>query len=72
MSKTSRMNKAKAKAQEPAHGGKVANDTNKQGAEKPTRKNEGQRTPESRHDREAHVGSQNQTQSREGAGGIGH
>jgi len=74
MSKTSRMNKAKAKAQEqqPSQGGKTANDTNKQGSEKPTQKNEGRRTPESRHDRESHVGSQNQTQAREGNGGMGH
>lgn len=31
-------------------------------------RNEGQRTPESRHDRESHVGSANQTQARKGGG----
>jgi hypothetical protein len=47
-------------------GGKVANDTNKMGEQAPTQINEGRRTPDSRHDREAHVGSDNQTQSRRG------
>ena len=37
--------------------GKVENDTNKLGKEKPTQKNEGRRTPESRHDREDHIGN---------------
>ena len=49
--------------------GKVANDTNKVGDQAPTQKNEGRRTPESRHDRESHVGSSNQTQSRRGNSG---
>lgn len=52
--------------------GKVENDSNKLGEQNPTQKNEGKRTPESRHDREGHVGSQNQTQARKGAGGMGH
>ncbi len=52
--------------------GKVENDFNKLGEQNPTQKNEGKRTPESRHDRESHVGSQNQTQARKGAGGMGH
>jgi hypothetical protein len=47
--------------------GKVENDFNKVGNEAPTQKNEGRRTPNSRHDRESHVGSQNQTQVRQGA-----
>ena len=34
------------------HGGKVENNTNKAGAQEPTQKNEGRRTPQSRHDRE--------------------
>ena len=38
--------------------GKVENDTNKLGKEKPTQKNEGRRTPLSRHDREDHIGGQ--------------
>ena len=51
------------------HGGKVENDHNKMGDKEPTQLNEGQRTPDSRHDREAHIGGSNQTQSRKGAGG---
>lgn len=51
------------------HGGKVENDHNKMGDQQPTQLNEGQRTPESRHDREAHIGGGNQTQSRKGTGG---
>lgn len=51
--------------------GKVANDHNRQGQQEPTARNEGRRTPESRHDREAHVGSGNQTQSRSGGAGSG-
>lgn len=51
-----------------AHGGKVENDTNKTGGHAPTQINQGQRTPNSRHDREAHVGSANQVQARKGSG----
>jgi hypothetical protein len=73
MSKQSRMNKAKANQdKQAAPAGKVENDSNKMGEQKPTQKNEGRRTPESRNDREAQVGSQNQTQARKGAGGLGH
>ncbi|MBC5763777.1 hypothetical protein [Ramlibacter albus] len=46
--------------------GKVQNDTNKQGMERPTQKNEGQRTPQSRHDREDHIGN-NQSKMRRSA-----
>ena len=46
--------------------GKVENDSNKVGETEPTQKNEGRRTPESRHDRESHIGGENQTQSRKG------
>jgi len=49
--------------------GKAANDTNKLGNKEPTQLNQGQRTPDSRHDREAHVGGSNQSQSRRGAVG---
>lgn len=49
------------------HSGKVENDHNKVGEQAPTQKNEGRRTPESRHDRESHVGGGNQTQARTGA-----
>jgi len=38
----------------------VAKDTNKMGKQDLTQKNEGKRTPQSRHDRETHVGSTNQ------------
>lgn len=47
-------------------GGKVENDSNKTGEQPPTQINEGRRTPDSRHDREAHIGSDNQTQARRG------
>jgi hypothetical protein len=51
--------------------GKVENDTNKLGETRPTQKNEGRRTPESRHDRDSHIGSQNQSQERRGAPNSG-
>jgi len=49
--------------QEP-HAGKVENDHNKQGEQDATQLNQGHRTPESRADRESHVGSHNQSQAR--------
>ena len=49
--------------------GKVANDRNTVGEQELTQKNQAKRTPESRTDREAHIGSGNQTQSRRGATG---
>jgi hypothetical protein len=52
--------------------GKVENDFNKMGEQRPTQKNEGKRTPKSRHDREAQIGGDNQNQARRGAAGIGH
>ena len=48
------------------HTGKVANDHNKVGEQALTQKNEAKRTSNSRTDREAHIGSGNQTQSRRG------
>jgi hypothetical protein len=51
--------------QEP-HSGKVENDTNKMGEQESTQLNQGQRTPDSRSDREAQVGGSNQSQSRRG------
>ena len=72
MSKQSRLNKAAKEREKQSDGGKAANDTNKQGGQKATQKNEGQRTPESRNDRESHVGSDNQSQARQGANDIGH
>lgn len=53
------------------HGGKVENDFNQVGEQKPTQRNEGQRTANSRSDRESHVGGSNQLQSRRGSGGNG-
>lgn len=47
--------------------GKVENDTNKQGHQAPTQKNEGQRTPQSRHDCEDHIGGNNQSKMRGGS-----
>ena len=41
---------------------------NKAGHQEPTSRNEPRRTPESRHDRESHVGGSNQIQSRRGGG----
>jgi len=52
--------------QRPPHTGKVDNDHNKQGEQPTTQKNEAQRTPASRHDRESQVGSGNQSQERRG------
>ena len=49
--------------------GKVENDANKLGEQEPTQLNQGQRTPDSRSDREAHIGSGNQSQSRRGSAG---
>lgn len=51
-----------------AHGGKVENDTNKPGEKPATQLNQGKRTPESRSDRESHVGSHNQSRTRRGTG----
>ncbi|ABD67940.1 hypothetical protein Rfer_0182 [Rhodoferax ferrireducens T118] len=52
------------------HTGKVENDSNKQGEQAPTQLNQGQRTPDSRSDRESHVGGSNQSQSRRGPVGT--
>ena len=56
--------------------GKVANDHNKVGDQELTQKNQSKRTPDTRHptpdsrtDREAHIGSGNQTQARRGSTG---
>ena len=54
-----------------AGSGKVANDHNSPGDQPPTQLHQGRRTPESRHDRDAHIGSGNQVQSRRGAPGGG-
>jgi hypothetical protein len=46
--------------------GKVENDTNKLGKGQATQVNEGRRTPQSRHDREDHIGN-NQSKMRGGS-----
>ena len=51
--------------------GKLANDRNKLGDKAPTATNQGQRTPQSRGDRDTVVGSNNQTRSRRGGLGGG-
>ncbi|RZL96451.1 MAG: hypothetical protein EOP82_00775 [Variovorax sp.] len=45
---------------------------NKSGHKTATQKNEPQRTPESRHDRESQVGGSNQSQARRGGARSGH
>lgn len=52
--------------------GKVADAHNSAGDKDATQLNQARRTPESRGDRDTHIGSGNQTQSRKGsAGGSG-
>lgn len=53
------------------HTGKVANDHNKAGEQPPTQTNQAQRTPESRHEREARAGAHNQVQASTGGKGTG-
>ncbi len=53
----------------PAGTGKLANDRNQMGEQAPTQTNQGRRSPQSRHDRETHAGSQNQAQVRRGGPG---
>ena len=72
MSNKAKANQSNPKDRQAPMTGKSENDTNKQGEQKPTQKNEGRRTPESRHDREANIGGDNQNQARKGAAGIGH
>lgn len=54
---------------QPPHIGRVDNDTSKEGEQDPTQLRQGQRAPASRSDRESHVGSSNQSQSRRGPAG---
>jgi hypothetical protein len=60
-----------AQDKQAAHSGKLANDHNKQGNQKPTQKNEGRRTPESRHDRQVTAGTHNKIEARTGGKGGG-
>lgn len=66
MDKKSLPNQNQRKANSPGMGGKLENDVNKMGLQKPTQKNEGRRTAVSRSDRSSLVGSQNQTRARKG------
>lgn len=50
-------------------GGKVENDTNKMGQQEATQVNQGKRTPQSRNDRDSHLGSDNQLRGRKGGPG---
>lgn len=63
-------NKQNPRDEQTPNTGKVENDTNKLGEQAPTQLNQGKRTPDSRSDREAHVGGSNQSQSRRGS--VGH
>ena len=55
-----------------SHGGKVAHAHNQTGDQQPTQTHQGQRTPESRHDRQSlGAGPQNQVSARKGGGGAG-
>ncbi len=54
-----------------AQSGKVANDHNKVGDQHATQKNEGQRTPQSRHDRQSQAGTHNVIEARIGGKGGG-
>jgi hypothetical protein len=59
-----------SKPTRPGSGGKVENDANKTGSQPPMQKNEGQRTPQSRNDRETQLGADNQSQARKGGSGT--
>ncbi len=63
---TTMTNKQNPRDKQAPHTGKVENDTNKLGEQDATQLNQGKRTPDSRSDREAHVGGNNQSQSRRG------
>jgi hypothetical protein len=54
-----------------AHSPKLGNDHNKVGDQEVTQTNQGQRTPQSRHDRETQAGSHNVVQARTGGKGAG-
>jgi hypothetical protein len=63
--------KASASDSQQPQSPKLANDHNKVGETKPTQKNQGRRTPQSRHDRETVNGGMNVTQARTGGKGGG-
>lgn len=49
-----------------SHTGKVENDFNRTGNKEVTQTHQGQRSPQSRNDRDSRIGSGNQNQSRRG------
>jgi hypothetical protein len=63
--------RASAADRQAPHSGKLANDHNKQGNQRPTQRNEGRRTPESRHDRLMLRGADNKIAERKGGPGAG-
>ena len=63
--------RASAADRQAPHSGKLANDHNKVGDQHPTQKNEGQRTPQSRHEREVMAGTNNNVEVRTGGKGGG-
>jgi len=64
--------KASAQDRQAPMSGKLSNDHNKMGETKPTQKNEGRRTPESRHERQTISGGpMNIVQARTGGKGGG-
>lgn len=58
--------RASAADRQAPHSGKVENDRNKMGEQRPTQRNEGRRTPESRHERMEPRGGHNQVSERKG------
>lgn len=66
------MSKHSSNDKQAPHTGKVENDANKVGNKDTTQINQGKRTPESRSDRESHIGGSNQSQTRRGSAGGNH
>ena len=59
-------NKQNPRDKQEPNASKVENDNNKLGEQETTQLNQGKRTPDSRSDRETHIGGSNQSQSRRG------
>ncbi len=70
MARKQKSSSGKSKPEMQGSGGKVANDSNKMGMQKPMQKNESQRTPQSRSDRDTQLGSDNQSRARKGGPGA--
>lgn len=62
---------ASAQDRQAPHSGKVENDRNKMGEQRPTQRNEGRRTPLSRNDRLNTRGGSNESAQRRGGPGAG-